>query len=242
MNMAVVAIAAERVYGKVPDGDEVGLTDFCNFFQTIKGGCILWGIALLAAGQSSAITTTYTGQYVMDGFLNIQLPVTVRAIVTRLVAILPCVIVSVAFPNSLNQMVNVVNSLLAFLLPFAFTPLVKYVCSEEVMGQYAAPKWERNLLYVCCFVIWLINAIAFSTEGGGLFGDTVHSLEMSAKKIFLIGIEVTLQVSNCGLFARGLQVTDSFFRSFTLGGSRTVCGHLSRPPLRQVGKTNMILN
>lgn len=62
MNMAVVAIAAERVYGQVPDGDQVGLTDFCEFFKTIKGGCILWSIALLAAGQSSAITTTYTGQ------------------------------------------------------------------------------------------------------------------------------------------------------------------------------------
>lgn len=201
MNMAVVAIAAERVYGQVPDGDEVGLTDFCDFFKKIKGGCILWGIALLAAGQSSAITTTYTGQYVMDGFLNIQLPVATRAIVTRLVAITPCVIISAAFPDSLNQMVNVVNSLLAFLLPFAFTPLVKYNCSEEVMGQFVAPKWEKYLLYTCCFVVWLINAIAFSAEGGGLFGDSVHSMDMSAKKVILITMEVALQVSMIVVFS-----------------------------------------
>lgn len=194
INMAVVAIAAERVYGEVPDGDQVGLTDFCQFFKTIKGGCIMWGIALLAAGQSSAITTTYTGQYVMDGFLNIQLPVATRAIVTRLVAITPCVVVAVAFPDDLNQMVNVVNSLLAFLLPFAFTPLVKYNCSEEIMGKFAAPKWERYLLYSCCFLIWIINAVAFSMDGGGLFGDKVHSMEMSAKKVFLIIIETGLQI------------------------------------------------
>ncbi|CAB9502074.1 NRAMP-like transporter smf [Seminavis robusta] len=171
MNMAVIAIAAERVYGQVTDGEQVGLTDFCEFFKTIKGGCALWAIALLAAGQSSAITTTYTGQYVMDGFLNIQLPVSARAIVTRLVAITPCVIVSAAFPDNLNQMVNVVNSSLAFLLPFAFTPLVKYTCSHELMGTGVAPKWEKYLLYTLCFVVWAINAIAFSAEGGGLFAD-----------------------------------------------------------------------
>jgi natural resistance-associated macrophage protein len=64
LNMAVVAIAAERIYG-VENGEDFGLTDFCDYFRKIKGGCLLWGIALLAAGQSSAITTTFTGQYVM---------------------------------------------------------------------------------------------------------------------------------------------------------------------------------
>ena len=57
----------------------------------------------------------------MDGFLNLQLPIKTRAVLTRLVAITPCVVVSVLFPKKLNQMVNVVNALLSFLLPFAFT-------------------------------------------------------------------------------------------------------------------------
>jgi len=77
VNMAVVAIAAESVYGS-ENASSVGLTDFCTYFQNLKGGCLLWAIALLAAGQSGAITTTYTGQYVMDGFLQIQLPIWVR--------------------------------------------------------------------------------------------------------------------------------------------------------------------
>jgi NRAMP (natural resistance-associated macrophage protein)-like metal ion transporter len=51
VNMAVVAIAAESVYGK-PNAEYVGLTDFCNYFMSLKGGCLLWGVALLAAGQS----------------------------------------------------------------------------------------------------------------------------------------------------------------------------------------------
>ena len=51
VNMAVVSIAAESVYGAT-NAEYVGLTDFCNYFMSLKGGCFLWGIALLAAGQS----------------------------------------------------------------------------------------------------------------------------------------------------------------------------------------------
>ena len=59
VNLAIVSISAESVNG-TPGAEDVGLTDFCSFFLNLKGGCVLWGIALLAAGQSSAITTTYT--------------------------------------------------------------------------------------------------------------------------------------------------------------------------------------
>ena len=91
VNMAVVAIAAESVYG-TENASSVGLTDFCTYFMNLKGGCLLWAIALLAAGQSGAITTTYTGQYVMDGFLQLQLPLWIRSIITRMVAIGPSVV------------------------------------------------------------------------------------------------------------------------------------------------------
>ena len=62
INMAVVSIAAVSVYQQVSDeeANTVGLTNIYTFFKSLgAAGCILWGIALLAAGQSSAITTTY---------------------------------------------------------------------------------------------------------------------------------------------------------------------------------------
>lgn len=193
VNMAVVTIAAESVYGS-EDADRVGLTDFCTYFQGLKGGCLLWGIALLAAGQSSAITTTFTGQYVMDGFLNLTLPVELRAIVTRLVAITPCVIVSVLFPTRLNDMINFVNAALSFLLPFAFTPLVKYNCSEKLLGKFAAKGGEKYLLRTFAVVVWAINAVALSVPGGGFFGDYVPSMSWSTSKILLIVVQIFLQI------------------------------------------------
>mmetsp|Transcript_19428 Transcript_19428/g.41836 ORF Transcript_19428/g.41836 Transcript_19428/m.41836 type:complete len:652 (-) Transcript_19428:506-2461(-) len=173
VNLAIVAISAEKVFGE-PHAELVGLTDFCNYFSKLPFGCALWAVALLAAGQSSAITTTYTGQYVMDGFLQMNLPLRWRAIITRLIAIAPCIIVSVAFPNQLNQLVNIVNSSLSFLLPFAFTPLVKYNCSPEIMGgslQHASTGFEKIVLYIFAISVWAINTVALSVQGGGFFGD-----------------------------------------------------------------------
>ena len=193
VNMAVVSIAAESVYGS-PDADGVGLTDFCTYFQTVKGGCFLWGIALLAAGQSSAITTTFTGQYIMDGFLDIQLPVELRAIVTRLVAITPCVIVSVLFPDRLNDLVNVVNALLSFLLPFAFTPLVKYNCSERVLGQFASKGIERVVLFTFAILVWGVNAVALSWKGGGFFGEFVPEMDWGLEKLFYVALQIAIQI------------------------------------------------
>mmetsp|Transcript_12640 Transcript_12640/g.27269 ORF Transcript_12640/g.27269 Transcript_12640/m.27269 type:complete len:546 (+) Transcript_12640:14-1651(+) len=196
VNMAVVAIAAESVYGTDKAG-EVGLTDFCTYFQNLKGGCLLWAIALLAAGQSGAITTTYTGQYVMDGFLKIQLPLAARSIITRLVAITPSVIICVMFPSGdrLNQLVNVVNALLGLLLPFAFTPLVKYNCSESIMGEgNASSGLEKCILYSFAIAVWAINAMTISMKGGGFFGEVIWEVPITGKMLFLITFQILLQL------------------------------------------------
>jgi len=194
VNMAVVAITAETVYG-TEDAAAVGLTDFCTYFKNIKGGCILWGVALLAAGQSSAITTTFAGQYIMDGFLNLRLPVQMRATVTRLVAIIPCVVVSIVFPDRINALVNFVNAAISFLLPFAFTPLVKYNCSERVMGKFAAKGVEKVILHVLAILVWAVNALALSMPGGGFFGEFVSGMPWSGPKIGWIILQVVLQAA-----------------------------------------------
>jgi NRAMP (natural resistance-associated macrophage protein)-like metal ion transporter len=194
INMAVVAIAAESVYGQTDNADQVGLTDFCSYFQSLKGGCLLWAIALLAAGQSGAITTTYTGHCVMDGFLSLQIPIALRSIVTRLMAIVPGVVVSVLFPDSLNNLVNIVNALLGLLLPFAFTPLVKFNCSPSILGENASKGLEKCILYAFAMAVWAINATTISAKGGGFFGDILPGMEPSVKKVVLVIIQVLLQL------------------------------------------------
>merc|ERR1712176_947659 len=82
VNWAIAALAAIFVYGDANVPDNLGIASFPKYLQ-VKGGTIMWGIALIAAAQSSCITTTYSGQFVMDGFLKINLPKWARAIITR---------------------------------------------------------------------------------------------------------------------------------------------------------------
>jgi len=171
ISAAVVSVAAEKILNQ-KGADTAGLTDFYAYVAHVPGSRWLWGLSLLAAGQSSAITTTYSGQYIMDGFLNIRLPMWKRALLTRTIAILPCVAVSVFLQGAaLNQAVNIVNAALAILLPFAFIPLVKYTTSRKFMGNYASGPVESAFAWFLAFSIYIVNAISLSLPGGGFFGD-----------------------------------------------------------------------
>ena len=130
----------------------------------------------------------------MDGFLNLQIPIAVRSIVTRLMAIAPGVVVSVMFPDRLNSLINIVNALLGLLLPFAFTPLVKFNCSKNIMGDNASTGLEKYTLYAFAIAVWAINATTISATGGGFFGDIVPGMEMSLNKVLLIIVQVILQL------------------------------------------------
>jgi len=190
VNVAVTAIASESLQEMKTEDSIIGLTNFCDYFRSLKYGCFLWAVSLFAAGQSGAITTTYTGQYVMDGFLNMKMSVEKRAIITRLVAITPCALVSAFFPKRLNEIVNIVNSLLGFLLPFALTPLIKYNCSKEYMGEkYASKGVEKCVLYGFAFVVYFINAVALVAPGGGFFGNHLFPAnegDEKSKKIYMV--------------------------------------------------------
>ena len=189
INIGIVIVAAENVNGKcIPVGGEseedcennIGNTDFAKYL-TVGGGSILWGIALLAAGQSSAITTTYSGQYIMDGFLEMRIPVWARAIGTRMIALLPCVLIAACVPGdaALNTIVNIVNSSLAILLPFALTPLARLVTSKAYFGEYAAKKWEAALIWFGAFAVYAINVLSLTANGAGFFGGLMAGVQQT---------------------------------------------------------------
>ena len=95
------------------------------------------------------MTGTYAGQFVMEGFINIKLPVYQRVLITRSIAIVPAL--CVAFLNK-DQLVNVdtwLNILQSVQLPFALIPTLKFVSDTNILGQFALPKWQ---LYFASFM------------------------------------------------------------------------------------------
>jgi len=99
----------------------------------------IWAIGLLAAGQSSTITGTYAGQFIMGGFLNLRLKKWIRALITRSCAIIPTIAVALVFDSS-DEMLDVLNEWLNVLqsvqIPFALIPLLCLVSKEEIMGVF----------------------------------------------------------------------------------------------------------
>ncbi len=101
----------------------------------------IWALGLLAAGQTSTMTGTYSGQFVMGGFLNLNVVKWQRIAITRSAAIAPTLLVALAFRNqdtkldSLNEWINVLQSVQ---LPFALISvrLPSALCPHASMAAF----------------------------------------------------------------------------------------------------------
>lgn len=120
----------------------------------------LFAAALLASGQSSTITGTYAGQFVMEGFLEIRINPVLRAFLTRSAAILPSLLVTIIAGDEYSEYLIVVSSVILFFqLPFALIPLVKFCGSERIVGTMALSQRALRLTHVLTFVIVAANVV-----------------------------------------------------------------------------------
>ncbi|QVL33120.1 Nramp family divalent metal transporter [Telmatocola sphagniphila] len=97
----------------------------------------LFAIALLASGQSSTITGTMAGQVVMEGFIHWKLKPWIRRLITRLLAIIPAIIIiGMRGNNGITDLLILSQVVLAMQLPFAMFPLLHFTCSRQRMGNF----------------------------------------------------------------------------------------------------------
>ncbi len=125
----------------------------------VGAASLVFGIALLASGQNSTVTGTLAGQVVMEGFLNLRLPVWARRLVTRGLAIIPAVLVVGASGDAgATQLLVLSQVILSMQLPFAVVPLVAFTGNRAMMGELASPAWLRALAWTIAAVIIALNA------------------------------------------------------------------------------------
>ncbi len=119
---------------------------------------VLFAVALLASGQNSTITGTLAGQIVMEGFLNIRLPAWLRRMITRLIAIVPAVIVTaISGERGTGQLLILSQVILSMQLSFAVVPLVIFTSDKAKMGVFVSPRWLKVLAWVIAGVIGALN-------------------------------------------------------------------------------------
>ncbi len=119
----------------------------------------LFAVALISAGQSSTLTGTLAGQIVMEGFLQFKIRPVVRRLITRVVAIVPAMLV-IAFKGEQGSYDLLILSqvVLSLQLPFAVIPLIKFTSDRSVMGEFANKRWVIVLAWIAAAVVVVLNA------------------------------------------------------------------------------------
>ncbi|KAG5021773.1 hypothetical protein JHK85_018115 [Glycine max] len=197
INLFVITVFARVFYG-TEQAKGIGLVNAGQYLQERYGGGLfpilyIWGIGLLAAGQSSTITGTYAGQFITEGFLKLNIKKWLRALITRSCAIVPTMICAIVFNTSegsldtLNEWLNVVQ---AIQIPFALIPLLTLVSKEEVMGTFRiGPIVERVAWSVAVLVILVYGYMLldfFLDEVDGLLFGFLVFLSAAAWISFII--------------------------------------------------------
>lgn len=118
----------------------------------------LFAIALLCCGLNSTVTATMAGQIVMEGFLDIKLPSWLRRLATRLVAIVPALLVTWIYGAGETAKLLILSQVvLGVQLPFAIVPLVMFTASRTKMGELVAPRWLTVTAAVVAAIIIVLN-------------------------------------------------------------------------------------
>ncbi|MBM7655422.1 Nramp family divalent metal transporter [Neobacillus cucumis] len=168
---AAILIVSSATFHQAGMTDVAEINDAYRLLTPILGttlGSILFGVALLASGQNSTLTGTLAGQIVMEGFLNIRLPAWLRRLITRLIAIVPAVVVTVLYGESgTAQLLILSQVILSLQLSFAVVPLIKFTSDKKKMGEFVNPLWLKILAWFVAFVIISLNVyLLFQTFFG----------------------------------------------------------------------------
>ncbi|CAM8884563.1 unnamed protein product [Rhodiola kirilowii] len=197
INLFVTTVFAKAFYG-TKQADSIGLVNAGQYLQEKYGGGLLpilyiWAIGLLAAGQSSTITGTYAGQFMMGGFLNLRLKKWLRALITRSCAIIPTIIVALWFDTNedsldvLNEWLNVLQSIQ---IPFALIPLLFLVSKKQLMGIFVIGPVLKTVASLVVALVMVINGYLlvdfFSAEATGTLFISVMSIFTAAYVGFII--------------------------------------------------------
>ena len=171
VNAAILVLAGGAFYGQgLPLVTDLGQA--YRLLTPMLGtslASLAFGVALLAAGQSSTITGTLAGQVVMEGFLDLRLPLWQRRLLTRGMALIPAMAtVLLLGEGATNQLLVLSQVVLSLQLPFAAVPLVWFCGQARTMGNLRSPLALQLLSWLCIGTIVTINLSLLISLAGSL--------------------------------------------------------------------------
>src|SRR6187431_2278461 len=160
VNAAILILAAATFY-RNGMFEVAEIQDAHRFLQPMLGtkwAPILFAVALIAAGQSSTITGTLAGQVVMEGYLNLRIAPWIRRLMTRLIAIVPALIViNIYGEESTGSLLVLSQVILSLQLGFAIIPLIHFVSDKIRMGEFVIKPYIKVLAWISATIIVGLN-------------------------------------------------------------------------------------
>ena len=161
INAAILVMAAAAFHGS----GHQDVADIGDAYQLLspllgtKAASILFAVALLCSGQNATLTGTLAGQIVMEGFINLRLRPWLRRLITRLIAIIPAIIVVALYgERGTGQLIILSQVVLSLQLSFAVIPLVMFTGDKAKMGPFASPTWLKTMAWAVAIAIAGLNA------------------------------------------------------------------------------------
>lgn len=193
VNASILIMAAAVFYSRGMVVTEI--QQAYHLLQPILGtnvAPVAFGIALVAAGQSSTLTGTISGQIVMEGFVNIKLRPWLRRFITRSLALLPAVIVIALTGNEGTFKLLIFSQvILSLQLPFAIVPLVQFTSDKLKMGNFVNKIWVKVLAWITTVIILVLNlkliidALSDWQKGGSWFVYLVAPIFLGISLVLL---------------------------------------------------------
>ncbi len=158
---AAILILAASTFHTTGNKDVADIFDAHQLLTPLLGTTLastLFAVALLASGQNSTLTGTLAGQIVMEGFLNIRLKPWLRRLITRLIAIIPALIVAILYGETGTSKLLVLSQvILSMQLSFAVIPLVMFTNSKLKMEEFANKPILKYSVWIITVIIVVLN-------------------------------------------------------------------------------------
>ncbi len=160
INAAILVMSAAVFHGSGHE-DVADIGDAYKLLSPLLGttmASVLFAVALLCSGQNATLTGTLAGQIVMEGFINLRLRPWLRRLVTRLIAIIPAILVVMLYgERGTGPLLILSQVILSLQLPFAVFPLVMFTGDVHKMGSFVNPPWVKVLAWTVAVIIALLN-------------------------------------------------------------------------------------
>jgi manganese transport protein len=178
---AAILILAASVFFATGNTSVAKIEDAHRLLQPMLGSRmapILFAVALIAAGQSSTVTGTLAGQIVMEGYLKLRINPLLRRLITRLIAIIPAVLVILIYGDQeLDALLVLSQVILSLQLGFAIIPLIHFVSDKKTMGEFAIRWHVKFASWAVAGILVFLNVNMVLDQARELFAAPGHIIQ-----------------------------------------------------------------